>query len=104
MTSLLDQIEAAAKAATPGPYDYYWGWNVVFREEPRQIIADYCLIKGDKRTKVQIRNDMAYQALMHPQTALRLVEALRYAMTASDTPAHTLDEMHRILTPTEPKL
>ncbi len=71
-------LKTLAEAATPGPYDFYWGWNFVFAVNPsadgkRTIIADYCHLHLETRTPEQIRNDMAFHAACAPSTILALL-------------------------------
>jgi hypothetical protein len=62
MTIDLDAIEAAARGATPGPWEKFEneGWHV----------AGICTVFGGER-------DTKYIATMDPQTTLALVERVR---------------------------
>jgi len=82
MTIDLDAIEAAAKAATPGPWSAM-SWAGADWPDRRTTVGSTC--KGGTREAIAMntryaarpREDMAYIATMDPHTTLALVERVR---------------------------
>jgi len=68
----LTALEAAAKAATPGPWYAYSGGSIVW-EQTHEIHSDVCDC-GDKRPK-----DTAFIAAANPAAVLDLIAELRQA-------------------------
>lgn len=74
----LDAIDAAAKAATPGPYEHYhrghpsMGWDFEVADESKKDG-----IRSGSRGMLDREEDAAYFASLDPQTVRRIVAQAR---------------------------
>jgi len=89
----LDALEAAAKAATPGPWEEVkgnWSFDILTRKATSKITALYdCSDLSVPRAEEMTQKNAAFIAAANPATVLELIAALRQAKAERDWLANT---------------
>lgn len=84
MTNLIDQLEAAAKAATPGPWkrDNYDRPNMQIIANGNEVIVFHH--SHERQEAARVVPNHQYIALANPDTILKLIAVVRAAEELSD--------------------